>query len=199
MFNRYAIAAILSGKQYTNTYVKANSIPETLKWNALSRVQKKVYNMVSAGADLIDADPTLDLFRTHLDDYRTQLEKYARILNGTTEETVSNGCIVTLVLGARRFRARDGELEADLKGGFGKWLQLCLYRDSLDPEVTREQAEAAFAEDFKDRVKAQKSRSSKNGPVVRDIIDLDLAARYAHGDREAIEEVGRILAALAAD
>ena len=190
MFNRYAIAAILSGKQYTNTYVKANSIPETLKWNTLSRVQKKVYNMVSAGADLIDADPTLDLFRTHLDDYRTQLEKYARILNG---------CIVTLVMGARRFRARDGELESDLKGGFGKWLQLCLYRDSLDPEVTREQAEAAFTEACKDPVKAKKSRSSKNGPVVRDIIDLDLAARYAHGDREAIEEVGRILAALAAD
>lgn len=198
MFNRYAIQAIKSGKQYTNTYVKANSIPETLKWNALSRVQKKVYNMVSAGADLIDADPTLDLFRAHLDDYRAQLEKYARILNGTDSETVSNGCIVTLVMGARRFRARDGELEADLKGGFGKWLQLCLYRDSLDPEVTREQAEAAFIEACKDPVKAKKSRSKK-GKGVSTIIDLDLAARYAHGDREAIEEVGRILAALAAD
>ena len=199
MFNRYAIAAILSGKQYTNTYVKANSIPETLKWNTLSRVQKKVFNMVSAGADLIDADPTLTLFNSHLDDYRAQLEKYARILNGTESETVSNGCVVTLVMGARRFRARDGELESDLKGGFGKWLQLCLYRDSLESEITREQAEAAFTEACKDPVKAKKSRSSKNGPVVRDIINLDLAARYAHGDREAIEEVGRILAALAAD
>ena len=198
MFNKNAITAILSGKQYTNAYCKTNSIPETLSWNKLSRVQKKIFNMVEASAGLMDADPTLALFNSHMDDLRTVLEKYARILNGTESETVSNSAIYTLVLGARRFRARDGELESDLKGGFGKWLQLCLYRDSIEPQVTHELAEAAFTDACKDPVKAKKSRSKK-GKGISTIIDLDLAARYSHGDRDAIEEVGRILAALAAD
>lgn len=199
-FNENAIAAIKSGKQYTNVYCKNNNITESLSWSALSRTQKKAFNQVSASADLIDADPTLELFNSHLDDIRATLTKYSAILNHVKEDetpdSINTGTIYTLVFGARRFRAKDGELEEDLRGGFGKWLQLCLYRNSQGITVTKEAAEDNFKEACKDPAKAKKSSSKKTKKTV---IDLDLARRYAHGDPEAKAQVDALLSALAAD
>lgn len=202
MFNTNCKTAILSGKQYTKAYCKAHSITEALPWATLSRVQRKVFNMVDASFGLMQADPSLTLFSSHCGELRAELEKYARILNGTDAETVSNLCMTALVIGARSFKAKDGVLSDDLKGGFGKWLQLCLYRDSCKTEVTQEQAEVAFAEAGKDPVKAKKSRS--NSKVSKKRLDITddmraLFARYSHGDCDAKAQVDALLAALAAD
>ena len=201
-FNENAIAAIKSGKQYTNVYCKNNNIAESLSWSALSRTQKKVFNQVSASADLIDADPTLELFNSHLDDIRATLTKYSTILNHVKDDempdSINTGTIYTLVFGARRFRAKDGELEEDLRGGFGKWLQLCLYRNSQGVTMTKEAAEDNFKEACKDPAKAKKS-STKKTKTKKTVIDLELARRYAHGDPEAKAQVDALLTALAAD
>lgn len=197
LFNENVIAAIKSGKQYTNMYCKNNNITESLSWSALSRTQKKVYNMVSAGIDLMTADPSLTLFDSHLSDFRAVLSKYSSILNHCKpEETdiISTHTVYELVLGAIRYRAKDGELESDLKGGFGKWLQNCLYRNSEPVSISREEAEAAF----KEACKAKKSNSKKT-KTKKTVIDLELARRYAHGDPEAKAQVDALLSALAAD
>lgn len=200
MFNPNAIAAINSGKQYTNTYCKNNNIAESLSWSALSRTQKKIYKMVEAGGTLIDADPSLALFNSHLDEYRAVLEKYLSILNGETSAIVSNAAIYILVNGSRRFRAKDGELEEDLKGGFGKWLQIVLYRDSRPVPVTRETAEACFEMAKKDPVKTKKSKSkSKSKTYMVDPAKLSaIAIRLCHGDQTAQADLDALLA-LAAD
>ena len=198
-FNENAIAAIKSGKQYTNVYCKNNNITESLSWSALSRTQKKIFNMVSAGIDLMSADPSLTLFNSHVNDFRAVLTKYNSILNNCKPEEadiISYRTVLELVLGAIRYRAKDGELESDLKGGFGKWLQNCLYRNSEDVAISREAAEAAFKEACKDPAKVKKSSSKKTKKTV---IDLDLARRYAHGDPEAKAQVDALLSALAAD
>lgn len=198
-FNENAIAAIKSGKQYTNVYCKNNNITESLSWSALSRTQKKIFNMVSAGIDLMSADPSLTLFNSHVNDFRAVLTKYNSILNNCKPEEadiISYRTVLELVLGAIRYRAKDGELESDLKGGFGKWLQNCLYRNSEDVAISREEAEAAFKEACKDPAKVKKSSSKKTKKTV---IDLDLARRYAHGDPEAKAQVDALLSALAAD
>ena len=198
-FNENAIAAIKSGKQYTNVYCKNNNITESLSWSALSRTQKKIFNMVSAGIDLVSADPSLTLFDSHVNDFRAVLTKYNSILNNCKPEEadiISYRTVLELVLGAIRYRAKDGELESDLKGGFGKWLQNCLYRNSEDVAISREEAEAAFKEACKDPAKVKKSSSKKTKKTV---IDLDLARRYAHGDPEAKAQVDALLSALAAD
>lgn len=198
-FNENAIAAIKSGKQYTNVYCKNNNITESLSWSALSRTQKKIFNMVSAGIDLMSADPSLTLFNSHVNDFRAVLTKYNSILNNCKPEEadiISYRTVLELVLGAIRYRAKDGELESDLKGGFGKWLQNCLYRNSEDVAISREEAEAAFKEACKDPTKVKKSSSKKTKKTV---IDLDLARRYAHGDPEAKAQVDALLSALAAD
>ena len=198
-FNENAIAAIKSGKQYTNVYCKNNNITESLSWSALSRTQKKIFNMVSAGIDLMSADPSLTLFNSHVNDFRAVLTKYNSILNNCKPEEadiISYRTVLELVLGAIRYRAKDGELESDLKGGFGKWLQNCLYRNSEDVAISREEAEAAFKEACKDPTKVKKSSSKKTKKTV---IDLELARRYAHGDPEAKAQVDALLSALAAD
>lgn len=199
MFNPNAIAAINSGKQYTNTYCKNNNIAESLSWSALSRTQKKIYKMVEAGGTLMDADPSLTLFNSHLDEYRAVLEKYLSILNGETSAVVSNAAIYILVNGSRRFRAKDGELEEDLKGGFGKWLQIVLYRDSRPVSISREAAEAYFAESMKDPAKTKKAKKSKSKTYMVDPAKLSaIAIRLCHGDQTAQADLDALLA-LAAD